>query len=528
MEKVTIIRPKYPQLFGGMGFHNTEALMYPITEKEHFDQILCKCYREMSPGFMRTFGGYDDWSRESMDAFYEYYTKMQKVTDTPIYLAGGRGKVHFSEEEMQAYCERVADNLAYLKQEKGMKHLRYYCFSNEMSRGTWGVLLKDLPLFKRYHEMLYRAFQNRGLDIGLLATDASEYVYWNTVDWAIENMNNITEDYTLHIYERKHTADDIEFYDFFYEKCNEVVKKLTAADGKRLIFSEIGVQKSPHLLYGNGVVVDGCRYFEDPRECAKSGVMLAEMAFSAINAGVFALAFWTYVDLPDPFSCAYSEKEGYAKAWSRCEKYIAGGTTDIRYNKWGMFRWEEGGDYSAREIYWCLAPMVKLFKRNSKVLDVQTGDKLLRACGIVNRDGSVSIGIVNRHDTPCDITLDTALFDKDLRVYEYDTNKVPMNDFADIQDFTVLKKDAPSIALKPMSVTFFTTDYKEKQKTVFAKGVRKKGDTLIWNAVKDENHCYYRVYADEKQIASTVACRLPIADKGKRYKVVSVDKWGNV
>ena len=75
------------------------------------------------------------------------------------------------------------------------------------------------------------------------------------------------------------------------------------------------------------------------------------MAFSAINAGVFALAFWSYVDLPDPFSCAYSEKDGYAKAWGECEKYIAGGTTDIRYNKWGMLRWEDNGDYSAREIY---------------------------------------------------------------------------------------------------------------------------------------------------------------------------------
>ena len=226
MKKVSITKSKYPQIFGGMGFHNTEALLYPITEKEHFNRILCKCYREMSPGFMRAFGGYDDWSKESMDAFCEYYNQMQKVTDTPIYLAASRAKQHFSEEEMQTYCEKVADNLMYLKKEKGMKHIRYYCFSNEMSQVVWGALLKDLPLFKRYHQMLYRAFQNRGLDIGLLATDASEYQYWETVDWAIKNMNNITQDYCLHIYERHHAPDNLEFYDFFYNKCNEVVKKL--------------------------------------------------------------------------------------------------------------------------------------------------------------------------------------------------------------------------------------------------------------------------------------------------------------
>ena len=65
------------------------------------------------------------------------------------------------------------------------------------------------------------------------------------------------------------------------------------------------------------------QYFEDKKECAMSALLLAEMAFSAINAGIFALAYWSYVDLPDPYSCAYSEKPGYAKAWGECEKYIA-------------------------------------------------------------------------------------------------------------------------------------------------------------------------------------------------------------
>ena len=538
MTKISITKSKYPQIFGGMGFHNSEALIYPITEKEHFNQVICKCYREMSPGFMRTFGGYDDWSKESMDAFYEYYTKMQKVTDTPIYLAAGRGKLHFSEEEMEAYCEKVADNLVYLKHEKGMKHLRYYCFSNEMSQVAWGALMQDLPLFKRYHEMLYRAFQNRGLDIGLLATDASEYKNWETVDWAIANMNRITEDYCVHIYEREHKPDDLTFYDFFYNKCNEIVKKTIKNDGKRVILGEVGIQKSLfQLLMGDGAVADVCQYFENSDECASVGPMLAEMVFSAINAGIFAIAYWTFADLPDPYSCAYSEKEGYAKAWGKCEKYIAGGTTDVRYNKWGLLRWEENGDYSAREIYWCLAPMVKLFKRNAKVLKIDTGDDLLRACGLDNRDGSVSIGIVNRHTEPCEIKLDSTLFNKNVRVYEYDPNNVPKNNFADLQDFSIIDKSNPIFTLKPMSVTFFTTDYEEKAKRIFAKGVKKKRNTLVWKETKYENHCYYRVYADksrnftpsqDNQIASTIATSLPISDKSLHYKVLSVDCWGNV
>ena len=265
--------------------------------------------------------------------------------------------------------------------------------------------------------------------------------------------------------------------------------------------------------------------------------MLAEMFFSAINAGVFAIAYWTFVDLPDPYSCAYSEKEGYSKAWGECEKYIAGGTTDVRYNKWGLLRWEDNGDYSAREVYWCLAPMIKLFKRNSKVLNINTNDDMLRACGIVNRDGSVSVGIVNRNTEPAEITLDSTLFSKNIRVYEYDSNNVPTNAFADIQDFSSLDKDNPTITLKPLSVTFFTTDYEEKAKTVMAKGVKKKGNTLIWQETKDQNHCYYRVFADkssnftpsrDNQIASTVSTKLPITDKKLHYKVLSVDRWGNI
>ena len=231
MQKVTIQKERYTHVFGGMGFHNNEALMYPVIEKEHFDQLLCKCFRETSPGFMRTFGGYADWTKESMDAFYDYYCRTQKVTDTPIYLAAAKGAVHFSEEEMETYCEKVADNLQYLKKEKGMNHLRYYCFSNEMARGVHGALLKDLPTFKRYHEMLFRAFQNRDLQIGLLATDANGYQAWDSMDWAIENMANITEDYCLHIYERSAELEDLNFYQFFYDKCLEKVEKALRNDG---------------------------------------------------------------------------------------------------------------------------------------------------------------------------------------------------------------------------------------------------------------------------------------------------------
>jgi hypothetical protein len=121
------------------------------------------------------------------------------------------GKKHFSDEDIKKYCEDVAENLDYLYNVKNVKHIRYYCFSNEMSCVMWGALLKDLPLFKKYHEGLFSAFQKRNLPIGLLATDASGYDYWETIDYAIKNMPSISEDFCLHIYEREHDIYNLEF-----------------------------------------------------------------------------------------------------------------------------------------------------------------------------------------------------------------------------------------------------------------------------------------------------------------------------
>lgn len=540
MRKVNISKHKYPHTFGGAGFHNNDATMYHIIEHEHFNQYICKCYREISPGFMRTFAGFSDWTKEAMDEFADYYEKMQKWTDTPMYLTPGMAKKHFSDEEIQKYCEDVAERLDYLYNEKNVKHIRYYCFSNEMSCVMWGALLDDLPLFKKYHEGLYSAFQKRNLPIGLLATDASEYENWHTVDWAIENMASISEDLCLHIYERDHDIYDTEFYDFFTEKCREVVDKGIQCFGKRFILGEVGIQKNAgQLTFNKNIVIDTNRYFEDKYEEAYCGLMLTEMAFAAINVGVYALAYWSYVDHPDPYSCAYSTGEDeYARKWGEAERFFST-TADTKYNKWGFLKWDdENSDYGPRAHYWCISLLAKFFKRNSKVLDIDCDDKNIRTCGIMNRDKSVSIGIVNRNKEDITISLSTDFFQKDIRVYEYDPNNVPYNKFADMQDYkAVLSKDNATYTLKGESVTYFTTDYTEKTKSVYAENVQFEDGVLSWDEAEDKNHCYYRVFtADEKdfapsqenQIASTVGTSLPVTEVKKYVKVISVDKSGNM
>ena len=533
METVKVTLPRYPQLCGGVGFHNNDATLYHIIDKELFLQTICKDYREISPGFMRTFAGFDDWTKEAMDEFAEYYEQMQKWTDTPMYLTAGNGKKHFTDAEMEVYCENVAKNLSYLYHEKNVKHIRYYCYSNEMSCGMWGVLLCDLPRFKKYHEYLFRAFARHGLPIGLIATDASGYKAWSSIDYAAEEMADITEDYCLHIYEREHDIDDLDFYDFFYQKCKEVVDKAIRQFGKRFILGEVGITKTMgNLQFHGNVVLDKCSYFEDPAQEAYCPLMQTEMVFAAINAGVFGMAFWTFIDHPDPYSCAYSTGDDYARRWGEAERFFSC-TMDTKYNQWGFLKW----DGQPRAPYFCLSFAMKFFRRNSKVLEIGTNDPLLRACGVQNPDGSVTVGIVNRAKEEKPVSLDWADFTKAVRVYEYDSNNVPQNRFGDLPaPAAVLPKEKAQYTLKPDSVTYFTTDYLEKAAPVEARKVEVSNGILTWETVTDKNHCYYRVFAGktedfaisyESQIASTVATALPVTDETLFYRVLSVDRSGN-
>ena len=550
MQNIEVSRGLYPGLFGGVGFHNNDAMLYPLIDEKFFWEKVCKSYREISPGFMRTFAGFANWTKKAMDEFAEYYEYMQKWTDTPMSLCVPSCPLHFSDDEMRSYCENVAEKLAYLYFEKDVKHIRYYCLCNELTHMHFGTFANDLPLFKKYNEMLYRAFQNRNLPVGLLTTDAAQYEGWKTLEWANQNMDEISNDYCVHIYERIHDPHDLEFYDFFYDKCQEVVE-LCLKNRKRVILGECGIQKLPEAMqdgngsqenaqmsYLKGVILDTCRYYHIPEEAAYCGLMLTEMAFAAINAGIYAIAYWTYIDCPDPYNCRYSSKDGFAKVWGENSAFLTPSTV-VKYNKWGAFKWEDDGNHEVRPHYWALAPLMKFFGRNMKVINTSCEDKLIRSCAVMQRfGGGTTLGVINRHKEATEIMLSTELFKKPIRVYEYDPNNVPYNRFADMQKpSAVLDPNNPVWTMKPESIAYFTTDYIEKTEQVEAEGLHIEDGILKWTAVEDPNHCYYRVFADNTdidfplddahQIASTAACYTE-AGEYKYYHVLSVDVSGNI
>ena len=119
------------------------------------------------------------------------------------------------------------------------------------------------------------------------------------------------------------------------------------------------------------------------------------------------------------------------------------------------------------------------------------------------------------------------------RVYEYDSEHLPINAFNDLQSAkgTVTAMDGTvTIAVPAKSMTFLTTDYEDRVPAEVV-NVRIANGVLSWAASKEPEHCYYRVYRDGTQIASTVATSLAVpgagAGKLKRFSVKSVDKWGN-
>ena len=79
-------------------------------------------------------------------------------------------------------------------------------------------------------------------------------------------------------------------------------------------------------------------------------------------------------------------------------------------------------------------------------------------------------------------------------------------------------------------MTFLTTDYEDRVPAAVV-GVRVEDGRLRWAPSTEPEHCYYRVFRDGKQIASTVATSLPVPNVHpadvSRFSVKSVDKWVN-
>ena len=255
---------------------------------------------------------------------------------------------------------------------------------------------------------------------------------------------------------------------------------------------------------------------------------LCEMAMAAINSGCFSAVSWTMFDYPDPFIRENADsKEGKAKYDAA---RFSGHGIDIRYNKHGMVKWcDDDNDYGSRASLYAMGYMAKLFKKGTRVLESSWDDENIRCCAVTCPDSSVSIAVINWSEQENSVSFNIEhKIDKPLRKYEYRAGSIPFNSFNDLQYYSELievKEQNFSAILPAKSVTFFTTDYKDRIPSNI-KGIKYSCGKVYWKPTDDSEHCYYRVYRDGKQIASTVA-EYVITDVKGKYQVYSVDKYGN-
>ena len=540
MTHIKLTKPLRRWLFGGVGFHNSEATMLPVLSEKFRDERVYKSFREISPTFSRVFAGYADWTREAMDHFADYYDATFRRAGTLLYMVPGRMPAMDEDFDAEDYAERTAAGLEYLIKERDCKKIRYFCVTNELSVGnTYACLANDLELFKRLHTALWRAFRRHGLDVGLMATDCAGVENFHQIEWAMVNMDEITDTYCTHLYMQKYQPGDPAIYDYVYRELNQLCEKVLIKE-KRYMLGEYGIMPAFRRLPRGPMANDTSYAVDYPETEELHAISLCEMTLAVVNSGTLAGTAWTMFDYPDPMLREDGDSEQERAKYEVAR--FSGHGLSIRYNKHGLIRWcDDEQDFSGRAALYTMGYMAKLFKKGTRVLEsAVVDDETVRCAAVTDARGNVSIALVHWGESEKEITLDMEhTAHQPLRVYECAVGHIPYNRFNDLQGYSSLaeqEEGSVRVTVKPRSVTFLTTDYEDRTPSPI-KGIRLRGGELMWKPCKDETHCYYRVHAADRadftpsydnQIASTVAERLEVGTDKRYYKVVSVDTSGNV
>jgi hypothetical protein len=503
--------------FGGVGFHAFQHSFH--ASREEMDQVIYKRWRELNPSFVRVNDEWN-WDRARWDQAAEHLRRM-KETGAQVYVTTWNPAEARTPEARAEYAKKVADNLEYLVKTKGLTNIRYYCMTNELSLNGWGALRSDLPLFKAYHEALYREFQRRNLKIGLLATDASPIDFWWTIEWAAQNMDSITAVYGGHHYINDYPLEDERFYPWFLSKL-EWGAGIARSRGKNFILGEFGAKQDGRTV--NGVLMDACIYWDTPQE-PLVGLQVSEATIAAMNAGVYSLGYWTYMDFPDDYSRTYK-------------------------NKWGLFKCS-GEDRSTRSLYYAYGLLTKFFRGPATVFRVECSDPRLRVAAIQHHGSKTwSIAVVNRnrYAVPLQLTIDGAPVNGRFRKYVYDPQSVPQNPFGDLQPpsgTAIFLNGKMTDRVGGYSLAVYTSAYDDRAPAP-VQGVvvdlpSASGTRIRWQANREPDLCYYRIYRGDTpdfkanlstQIGVTVATEFvdrSASDGPKRYyRVRAVDQSGNV
>ena len=507
--------------FGGVGFH--AEMFLDVSTQDFFEQVLAKRWRELRPRFARLFHHWQPdhpgaRDAKALEAMARQLVFMKEAAGTEIYLTTGELKDTVSDEDRRAYAQAVVDDLEYLVNQ-GASNLKFYCCTNELSLIEWADMSSNLPKYQSYQQSIFKEIKRRGLDIKLLATDASPIEYWPSLQWAADHMDDVTGVYGGHHYLNEHEPGNLEFYSWFKDRCGWAVN-LARTKGKDFILGEFGPAQYLELKYG--MRWDTCRYYGIALE-PLAGLQLAEAAMAAMNAGVYAMGYWTFTDYPD----------------QKGEKWI---------NHWGVFKWmTEGG--APRAPYYSYGLLTIFFRGPGTVFLVLTDQEKLRVAALQHDEGKTwAIAILNRDSRDAEIRLTGLGFKEALvfRKYLYDPKHVPTTEEGDLQEPAAklpCREGALADTVETGSLAVYATAFDDTPPAAVRglevsriRDTRVPGESadasrLRWTLNTEPDFCYYRVYHHGVRIGSTTTNEYIDSGPGHAspggYSVVAVDRSGN-
>ncbi len=514
--KIAVSSDLVRENFRGVGFHG--QLFLESSPPEYWDQVIAKRWRELNPAFARVF---HNWARgnrgvrdeQALGFLAREIVFMKESAGTEVYLTTGAPKDVPAGEGRAAYASAVADEIEFILK-KGGTNLKFYGSSNELTLRSWGDLNRDLPTYRDYHRHIYAEFRKRNLPVKLLATDASPVSYWNSLQWAADNMDDITDVYGGHHYATRQPADDLEFYSWFLERCAWAVG-LAKSKNKDFILGEFGPGQYQETRWGRRW--DTPEAFGTPME-AQAGLQTAEAALAAVNAGSYAMGYWTFTDYPD--------RPGQG------------------INQWGLFKSMAAGAVT-RSPYYCYGLLTKFFRGPASVHRVTSDGPKIHAAAIQrDSDKAWSVAVINREMHPVAVTIALpADPTRTFRKYLYDTAHVPVTEDGDLQDPSgkvPVRNRELNDTVPGNSLALYTTAYDDEPpapvqglevKPVDASFTPRDAKRLTWKANAEADLCYYRIYHNNVRVGSTVGTEYVVTGperwRSGPYTVVAVDTSGN-
>ena len=236
--RIVFTKPSQRWLWGGFGFHNSEATMTSLMSDEFRDQYALKSFMEISPTFSRTVAGFEHQSKASLDRFADFYDMAFRKAGTTLYVYPLAMSENPDLIDRDEYAENVAEKLDYLVNVRNCRKIRWYCLTNELQAGRQGRWFwTRMDLFKEYCVALWKAFRKHRLEIGIVATDigtAFPYDIPNSIMWAKTNMGSFCDVFCGHWYFYGRDPEDLTNWDYLNEHMDSFAKTAFSG-GKRFI-----------------------------------------------------------------------------------------------------------------------------------------------------------------------------------------------------------------------------------------------------------------------------------------------------